>query len=162
MRYPFTQVLDKQNRYDFNYSWCIDSPLELTWNELMNYKKWLLWCDALEKIETIHSTGSIQKGNHLKSEWKGPLPYTLRFETVINEVSPYSSLAFNVTGDLLGSDSCRFLQINRSTQINFIWNVVPTKIWMRMSAPFARTIFIKNHNRIIEKAICGFSEAIEQ
>jgi hypothetical protein len=153
--------IDKKNYYSFNNCWHIDAPLEQSWNELINYKKWPAWCDALEKIEPLGQIDHLKIGNHIRSVWKGQLPYSIRFDAIIKDIAPYSFLSFNVTGDLRGEGICHFLRSNENTMINFVWNVFPTKLWMRMSAPFARPLFIVNHDLIIEQAVTGFVRMIE-
>lgn len=153
--------MDKKNYYSFNNYWNIDASLEQTWNEVLNYKKWPAWCDALDKIESLGKLDHLEKGNHIRSIWKGTLPYSVSFDTIIKDIAPYSFLSFNVTGDLCGEGICHFLKSNKNTKINFIWNVCPTKLWMRMSSPFARPLFVENHNLIIEQAVTSFVQMIE-
>ena len=52
---PFNDFLNKTNSYSFNNSWDIDAPLEHTWNELLNYKKWATWCDSLFYVASCHN-----------------------------------------------------------------------------------------------------------
>ncbi len=153
--------IDKTNYYSFNNCWNIDAPLEQSWDELLNYKKWPAWCDALEKIEPLGLFNCVKKGNHIRSVWKGALPYSICFDAIIKDVDPYSFLSFNVMGDLRGEGICHFLRSNENTIINFIWNVSPTKPWMRISSPFARPLFIENHDHIIEHSVTDFISMIE-
>ena len=157
--------LNRQNLYCFDSTWNVDAPLELIWNELINYKKWPAWCKSLEKIEQLDPFEHLQKGNNIRSTWKGALPYRIRFDAKIEDYIPYSFLSFNVTGDLHGEGLCRFLSSPDTrpikTRINFIWNVSPTKLWMKMSSPFARPLFLENHDHIIETSMAGFTQMME-
>ncbi len=162
MMSPFNDFFNKTNNYYFNNSWRVDAPVAHTWNALLNYKKWPGWCHGLEKIEPVNRFDHLRKGNHLRSVWKGSLPYSICFDAVIDDITPYSFLAFKVTGDLHGKGSCRIHPFDDNTMINFIWEVAPTKLWMKMSSPFARPIFIENHDQIIQQAISGFTQMIEQ
>ncbi len=157
----FNDYIDKKNYYSFNNCWDIGAPLEQSWNELLNYKKWPVWCDALESVEPVGQFDHLKIGNHIKSVWKGTLPYSFSFDAIIKDIDPYSFLSFNATGDLHGEGVCRFRESNNGTMINFVWNVFPTKLWMRMSSPFARSLFIENHNQVIEKAVLGFARMLE-
>lgn len=159
---PFNDYLNRKNHYTFNSSWNIDAPLELIWDELINYKKWPTWCGGLEKIEPRGQFDCLQKGNNIRSIWKGSLPYNICFDATIRDFDLYSFLSFNVTGDLYGEGICNFLPSQDNTTIKFIWNVSPTKLWMKMSSPFARPVFLENHNQIIEQSITGFTRMIEQ
>jgi len=153
--------IDKKNYYSFNNCWNIDAPLEQSWNELLKYKKWPAWCEAVEKIEPLGRIDHLKKGNRIRSVWKGTLPYSVSFDATLKDVDPYSHLSFNVTGDLNGEGICHFMQLNENTMINFIWNISPTKLWMKMSSPFARPLFIENHDLIMEQAVKGFTRMIE-
>jgi hypothetical protein len=157
----FNAYIDKTNFYSFNNCWNIDAPLEQSWNELIKYKKWPAWCDAIEKIEPLSRIDHLKKGDRIRSVWKGTLPYSISFDAILKDITPYSFLSFNVMGDLCGEGTCHFLQSNENTMINFIWNIPPTKLWMRMSSPFARHLFIGNHDLIMEQAVTGFARMIE-
>jgi len=157
----FNDFIDKKNYYSFNNCWTIDAPLEQSWNELFNYRKWPAWCDPLEKVEPLGQFDHLKKGNHIRLVWKGLLPYSVSFDAVIKDITPYSFLSFNVTGDLRGEGICHFLPSDENTKINFVWNVSPTKLWMRISSPFARSLFVENHDNIVKQAITGFVQMIE-
>ena len=83
----------KKNNYSFNNSWNIKAPLEQSWNELLNYKKWPAWCNSLEKIEPMGQFDHLKKGNNIRSVWKGMLPYSVSFDAIIEDIDPYSFLS---------------------------------------------------------------------
>jgi len=155
-----TDYINKTNVYSFNTTWTIDAPLEQSWDELLNYERWPEWCTPLEKIEALGQPDGVKKGHHIRSVWRGALPYTVCFNAVIKKVVPYSFLSFNVMGDLRGEGICHFLESDAHTSVNFVWNVSPTKLWMRVSSPFARPIFIGNHDHIIEHTVHGLMRMI--
>jgi len=157
---PFTAFIDKNSCYLFHNSWKINAPVELIWNELINFKKWPAWCEGLESIEPLGQFSSLQEGNQVKSMWKGILPYTITFNAEIKDFTLYSFLSFSVTGDLHGNGTCHFLSGNDFTNIHFTWNVSTTKLWMRMSSPLIRPLFIENHNRIMDQGLIGFKRMI--
>jgi len=159
---PFADFLNKKNRYQFSSAFKIEAPLELIWDELLNYKKWPAWCDGLQRIEPLDSFDHLQKGNNIRSVWKGSLPYTLAVNARVKDFLRYSFLSFAVTGDLCGEGICNFLPAQGNTTIRFVWNVSPTKLWMKMTSPFARPVFIENHDVIMKQAITGFARMIEQ
>jgi hypothetical protein len=154
--------LNKKNLYQFNSSFNIDAPLELIWDELINYKKWPVWCEGLQRIDVLDPFDHLKKGNNIRSVWKGALPYTIAVNATVKDFLQYSFLSFIVKGDLYGEGVCHFLPNHDNTTINFIWNVSPTKLWMKMSSPFARPVFIENHDQIMEQAISGFTRMVQQ
>ncbi|THB78660.1 MAG: hypothetical protein D3926_12630 [Desulfobacteraceae bacterium] len=161
-------LFSKTNHYHFNNWWQFHAPVQQVWNELMDYRKWPSWCGSLEKVEPlIHRDRScnrpdLKQGNLIRTAWKGNLPYTLTFDSTIRDFDPYSFLAFDVTGDLEGSGICNFYRLQNRTRINFIWDVAPTKLWIKMSSPFARPVFIENHNMIMAELAQGFEQLIRQ
>ena len=160
MRSPFDDFLNKKNQYCFNTSWNIEAPLEMIWNELINYKKWPVWCDGLKKIEQLDQFEHLEIGNNIRSIWKGSLPYTITFDAMLEEVTPYAFLSFKVSGDLHGQGLCHFKSFSGRTTIHMNWNVSPTKLWMRMSSLVARSVFMENHNILMEQAITGFTQML--
>lgn len=162
MFFPFDDFLNKKNHYRFNSSFNIDAPLDLIWDELINFKKWPEWCHGLQCIEPLDRFDHLQKGNHIRSVWKGGLPYTIAVDAIVTGFIQYSFLSFAVAGDLYGEGICRFSPGQDKTTINFIWNVSPTRLWMKMSSPFARPVFIENHDHIMEHAVTGFTRMIDQ
>lgn len=158
----FHTFFNKTNHYSFHNSWLVDAPLKQTWNALIRYEKWPVWCDALKKIEALNRFDQIRKGNRIRSAWKGTLSYDICFDAIIRQVTPYSFVSFDVAGDLDGKGFCHFSPAGDATTIDFTWNVSPTKLWMKMSSPLARPVFIENHNQIIEQSISGFTRMIEK
>ena len=156
----FYDFLNKKNRYHFNNSWNINAPVELIWNELINYKQWPLECDGLGKIEQLDDADHLKIGNTIRSTWKGPLPYSIKFDSVITDLTECSVISFTVTGDLQGEGICSFLPSQQNTTINFNWDVSPTQLWIKMSSPFARTLFIENHDYIMEQIISRFTHMV--
>ena len=53
-----------------------------------------------------------------------------------------------------------FKSFSGRTTIQMSWNVSPTKLWMRMSSLVARSVFMENHNILMEQAITGFTQMI--
>ena len=159
MRYC-EKILNRKNQYTFNNYWKVDAPLALVWKELMDYQKWPAWCVGLERVEKLDSFEHLQKGNTIRSSWRGSLPYTITIDAFITDFLHPSSLSFTVTGDLSGEGVCCFLCERENSVIHFTWNVSPTKPWMKLGAFFARPVFIENHNHILEQAITGFTRMV--
>jgi hypothetical protein len=162
MMHLFDDFIHKKNQYCFNNLWRVNAPLDLIWNEVVNYERWPVWCEGLEKIEPIGLFGCLGKGNNIRSIWKGSLPYTITFDAMLEDFTPYSFLSFKVTGDLHGQGFCQFKSFPGRTTIHLVWNVSPTKLWMRMSSLVAKSIFMENHNIIMEQAITDFTQMISK
>lgn len=158
----FKDYINHKNHYRFNNCWHIDAPLEKSWNALVNFQEWPVWCESLIYIELLSKSEHLSSGNQIRSVWKGKFPYTIRFDAGIKNMELYSFLSLSVTGDLAGEGKCYLFASEEKTTINFIWDITPTKLWMKMSAPFARAFFIENHNHIINQTATGFARMLER
>jgi len=56
----------------------------------------------LESVEKLDVFENLQKGNTIRSSWRGSLPYTITIDALITDFIHPSSLSFSVTGDLSG------------------------------------------------------------
>ncbi len=158
----FNDFIDRQNAYSFNNYWDVHAPLEQSWQTLFNYEQWTAWCDPLEKVEPLGRFGRLGKGNQIRSVWKGALPYRVSFDARITDLAPYSYLSFDVTGDLCGNGVCFFMGTGPHTRIRFTWNVSPTRFWMRLGSPFAKSLFSANHDLVMEQAVTGLVRMVEE
>jgi hypothetical protein len=93
---------------------------------------------------------------------RGHLPYSLKFEMVVNDFIACSFVSFTVTGDLNGEGFCQVVPSESGSVVHFTWNVSPARLWMRMGASFARAVFIKNHDQIVDQSINGFKRWIAE
>ncbi|MCG8683340.1 MAG: SRPBCC family protein [Desulfobacterales bacterium] len=156
---PMLSLLDtyfrEKNRYGFEHSWTIHASPDRVWNELSRFQDWPGWWEGLETIQYLESPPGLGRGTRIRSTWKGSLPYRLTFDTHIRNFVPANSLSFWVGGDLAGFGRCRFLADDQGTRVNFSWQVSPTKLWFKMSAPFARPLFKENHDQIMAQAEKG-------
>jgi hypothetical protein len=147
--------LDKKNTYGFTHAWEVPAPAETIWKTLTDYQAWPGWWEGLSTIESLTPQSPLGKGSRIRSTWKGTLPYSICFDAEITSFYPYFYLEFQVTGDLVGNGCCKFSSCTRGTRIQLTWQVVPTIFWIRMSAPFARSIFQENHDQIMHQAEQG-------
>ncbi len=46
--------------------------------------------------------------------------------------------------------------------IHLIWNVSPTKLWMKMGSLVAKPVLVENHNHVLGQAITGFTHMISK
>ncbi|MCG8618583.1 MAG: SRPBCC family protein [Desulfobacterales bacterium] len=144
----FNAWLTAQNYYGFQHSVGLEARPGDVWDVLTDFRAWPGWWNGLQEIQRLDA-GTLARGSRIRSAWQGRLPYSLTFDAVIRDISPGKSLSFFVTGDLSGAGDCRLLEVEEGTQLEFSWQVAPTRLWFRMSAPIARSVFKENHDRMM-------------
>lgn len=156
------RLIRKMNQYRFDHSWHFNAAPEFIWNELMNISQWPRWCPTIETIQPLGRSRQLRIGNQIRTTWKGSLPYSITFDCVVTAFTTYDFISFTVHGDLAGNGICHFTGSKENTAVQFIWDVAPTRLWIRMSAPFARPVFIGNHNYIMDEMARGFARRIDR
>ncbi len=153
----FNAYMTAKNQYEFDYAGEINACPARVWQTLVDFQGWPAWWEGLERIEPLGPVDSLARGSRIRSSWRGVLPYSLTFDAVVREIVPEKSLEFFVTGDLSGFGSCRLTPVNGNTYLGFSWQVAPTKLWFKMSAPIAHSVFRENHDHIMRQAARGLA-----
>ena len=149
------------NFYKLNTSFSFDEPVEIIWNEIIDFENWPSWWVGLDRIENLNKSESVE-GNTYKSVINGYIPYSLSFYSFIKKVVPMSMISTKVNGDLEGDGVCSFSVKENTTYLNFKWNVRPTKLWMKILSPIAKIYFIKNHDKILKNGLKGLLESLKK
>lgn len=158
----FSSYFAEKNTYCFDHAWEINADPDRVWDELAGFEQWPGWWEGLERIENREPGKPLGRGSRIRSTWKGALPYCLTFDAVIKDYTPGVFLSFAVNGDLTGTGECRFRACKGRTCIRFLWRVMPNKLWIRMSAPFARSMFRENHDQILARAVQGIDRIFQK
>lgn len=153
----FTQI----NQYRFDRAWGIDAPVEKVWAVVTDFARWPEWWQDLESIVPLTPQLPLGKDSRIRSAWQGPLPYRLTFDAEITRFRPYFYIGFRVSGDLEGFGNVWFSSSENTTHTRFLWQVSPTPVWIRMSAPFAHFIFKENHDRVMDRAFRGMEKLLD-
>ena len=148
----FNAYFTAKNKYEFDHAGELNACPARVWQTLVDFRGWSDWWDGLEHIELLNPAASLDRGSRIRSSWRGGLPYSLTFDAVVREVVPEKGLRFFVTGDLSGHGNCCLTPVNGKTYLRFSWHVAPTKLWFKMTAPIAHSVFRENHDHIIHQA----------
>ncbi|WP_022663892.1 SRPBCC family protein [Desulfospira joergensenii] len=158
----FNSYFMEKNRYCFDHVWEINADPDRVWDELVAFELWPGWWEGLETIEDKDSGRPLGRGSRIRSTWKGALPYSLTFDASIQNFIPGARLSFFVSGDLTGYGDCRFRPCKEGTRIRFSWNVAPNKLWIKLSAPFAHSMFRENHDQVLAQAVKGIDKIFKR
>jgi uncharacterized membrane protein len=154
-------MFENSNDYNLDTIFSIDEPIENIWDEVINFENWPSWWIGLERVENLHRSESVE-GNMYKSIFKGYIPYSLSFYAFVDKVVPMSMISTKINGDLEGEGMCRFSEKENRTELSFQWHVKPTKLWMKIMSPLARSYFVKNHDRIMDKGFKGLIKSLKK
>ncbi|HCY84435.1 MAG TPA: hypothetical protein DHV36_04800 [Desulfobacteraceae bacterium] len=155
----FNAWIAAQNSYGFRHSGSLGAPPRDVWAVMTDFMSWPTWWQGLREIRRLDE-GALARGSCIRSSWQGNLPYSLTFDAVIRDIRPEQSLSFFVTGDLSGGGRCRLLPVPEGTWLEFTWQVAPTRLWFRMSAPIVRSVFKENHDRIMASGGRGLASEL--
>ncbi len=149
------------NSYKLNTRFSFDEPVEIIWNEIIDFENWPSWWTGIERIDNLHHSESVG-GNTYKSIVRGYIPYSLVFYSFIDKIVPMTLISTKINGDLEGGGVCRFSEKGTGTELWLEWNVSPTKLWMKILSPVARSYFVKNHDKILNKGFEGLIKNLEK
>ena len=135
----------ENTRFHFSTVWEIDSPLEPVWNAIYHFEDWPTWWKGVEQTHILNPGDRNRIGFRTSQTWKGVLPYSLNFETEVEQIEPMSLIKLASSGDLAGTGLLRFESRGNRTLFQVDWDVSPTKLWMRALAPLLRPVFAWNH-----------------
>ncbi len=92
--------------------------------------------------------------------WKGSFFYSLSLDITVRKVSPMSFISGTINGDLTGTGQCELSSADGMTDARFEMNVIPEKRWMALLSPALKSVFLKNHKRIMAEGLLGFQATL--
>ena len=139
------------SRYQFVTRWVIPAPQERVWAELISPEQWPSWWRGVERVEVLRpGADPLGVGTVRRYTWRSRLPYRLTFVMETTRIEPHTLIEGQATGELEGCGLWRLEQINGATHVQYDWQVVANKRWMRWLAPLARRLFEWNHDAVME------------
>lgn len=136
--------------YTFVTQWTIPAPIEQVWRELIAPETWPAWWPGVERVETLRAGGPDGVGAVRRYTWRSRLPYRLTFTLETTRVDPYHFIEGRATGELEGYGCWQLRSADGATEVQYDWQVVTTKRWMKVAAPIARPLFSWNHDVVME------------
>ena len=74
--------------YRFLTSWLLEAPREEVWDAVWDAPAWPQWWSGAAQAEELDPGAPCGVGRRGRYEWRGRIPYRLRFEAVVTEVEP--------------------------------------------------------------------------
>ncbi len=136
-------------RYRMLTEWHVSAPLPSVWDVLLDVRAWPGWWRGFRSVEVVGPGDRRGVGMRVVQRWRSHLPYTLRLELEIVEVTPHGGLEGRIGGDMTGSASWSFGPEDGGTVVRFVMDVRPARWWMNLPVPFAGRIFAANYDAVM-------------
>ena len=134
------------NEYHFIAHWLVESSVQEVTHILSNAPDLARWWPSvyLDVQELAPGDGS-GVGKEIGLYTKGWLPYTLRWQFRVTEVSP-SGFALEATGDFVGRGEWTFRQEGSMVIITYDWRIRADKPLLRTLSAVLKPLFSANHH----------------
>ncbi|MGR8940278.1 MAG: SRPBCC family protein [Gammaproteobacteria bacterium] len=145
------------HEFSLTTRWMIPAPVEKVWHCLASIENWPSWWRYVERVEEIRA-GDLTGINAIsRYVWRTSLPYRLTIDMHFTRVVNHRSVEVVVTGDLVGRGRCslHYRADEGMTELNFIWNVIPEKFWMKLLSAVAYPLLEWNHARVMKSGERG-------
>ncbi|MEO7617572.1 MAG: SRPBCC family protein [Candidatus Saccharibacteria bacterium] len=146
--------------FEFVSIWHFDAAVQDVWDTLVDPATWPEWWDGLEASSVDrHPLGSVGSTSELL--WRSPLGYKLKLILTLTEAIEPRHTSFTSDGDLVGSGRCD-LSGNETTTVSIIWQVAPTKPWMKALGTLLTPVFKANHTSLMKAGERGLRQHLEK
>ncbi|MFD2330271.1 hypothetical protein ACFSR7_13560 [Cohnella sp. GCM10020058] len=140
--------------YRFEHVWRVDLEKERLWSFIADFRYDDWWPNVrIERVATGASGDGV--GNDYDSEFRSGLLYTLNLRVSVVESRPPTAIALRVTGDLEGRVVVRLHGAGCATEVHVLMELAARRRWMSALSPLLRSVFVRNHRRMIEAGIKG-------
>jgi len=137
--------------------WHIKAPLEVVYAAIHNSPRWPDWWPGVQKVEEVAGGDANGINSVLRYVWQGRLPYRMVFEVRVTRIEKRVAIEGSVQGDLEGIGRWHFIDEGAISVVRYEWHVRSTRWWMNLIAPFARSIFIRNHGFLMRQGAEGLA-----
>ena len=141
--------------------WRIEAPLEAVYAAIHNSPRWPDWWPGMQKVEEVAAGDAHGINSILRYFWQGRLPYRMVFEVRATRIEKQVAIEGSVRGDLEGVGRWHFIDEGAVSIVRYEWHVRSTRWWMNLIAPFARSMFIRNHGILMRQGAEGLARLLD-
>lgn len=146
--------------YHLLTTWRVEAPLERVYQAIHDSLSWPDWWHGVQRVEQVATGDADGIDSVWRYFWRGRLPYQVVFDACITRVETLVALEGSTRGDLEGVGRWDFSRQGAVSTIRCEWHVRSTRWWMNLIAPVARSIFIRNHARVMEQGGRGLASLL--
>lgn len=152
------------NHYRFETRWRVSAPREEVFAVLTNSKNLTRWWPSVyrrvDQISPPRGNDGVGKRIHVRTQ--GWLPYRLSWGLNVVEYVPPSRLAFEASGDFVGTGVWTFQEDGASTVVDYVWDVRADKTLLRYLSPLLKPVFSLNHRWAMERGLESLEIELER
>jgi len=140
--------------------WHIEAPLEEVYAAIHDSLRWPEWWPGAQKVEQTAAGDADGINSVRRYSWQGQLPYRVVFEVRTTRIEELVAIEGTARGDLEGVGRWHFSRQGVVSLVRYEWHVRSTRWWMNLSAPVARSMFIRNHVLVMEQGGEGLARLL--
>lgn len=141
--------------------WRIAASQQRVFDAICDSLHWPDWWPGADGVVEVKAGDSTGIGSVRRYVWKGHLPYRLAFDAKTTRVAAPDLLEADVSGDLAGTGRWSFSHADGVTSVHYEWHVRTTRLWMSLSAPLVRRIFVMNHHALMKRGAQGLAQHLD-
>jgi hypothetical protein len=129
--------------------WHIKAPLEDVYAAIRDLLHWPDWWPGVREVALLKPGDGNGINSVWHASWQGQLPYRIQFDVRATRIEELVAIEGTAHGDLEGGGEWRFSRWGPVSVVRCEWHVRSNRWWMNLLAPLARSMFIRNHGRIM-------------
>jgi hypothetical protein len=149
--------------FRFVTKWFFQAPIGEVWEQITDVEaypeKWPIW----KRTVFCDSKSELQLGSVVDCVARGIVPYTVRFTFAITAFQPPTLMAFESSGDLVGTGRWVLEPQDSGTVVTSTWNagspIALINVVSKM--PFGKGILAKHHDYVMGQGYRGFRARLE-
>jgi uncharacterized protein YndB with AHSA1/START domain len=138
---------------DHRFAFAADPPT--VWRAMASVDQYRSWWPWLRRFE---ATG-LGPGERWRCEVRPPLPYTVRFVVVIEEVEAPHRVRSSVEGDIVGTADVALVEQGAGTELRLRSTLEPANALLRSLGTLARPLAQYGHDWVITTGARQFERA---
>lgn len=143
--------------YHLLTTWRVEAPLAEVYQAIHDSLCWPDWWHGVQRVDRVAAGDKDGIDSVWRYFWRGRLPYQLVFDVCVTRVEAMVAIEGTTRGDLEGVGRWDFASKGAVSTVRCEWHVRSTRWWMNLIAPVARSIFIRNHARVMEQGGHGLA-----
>jgi hypothetical protein len=119
--------------------------------------EWPRWWPGCRSVRELAAGNERRVGARFSCEWRGRVPYPVRFEFAVDEVEEPLRMRGSSSGALRGAGVWRLFEEDGLTAVTLEWEVSLARVWMRA---IPRSTLRANHDWVMERGREGLLDRL--
>ena len=136
----------------------VPAPPQVVWSRLAATDEYQSWWPWLREFEAV----GLETGDEWRCRVRPPLPYTVRFTIVLDEVEAPSTVAAHIDGDIVGTARVTLSERDGGCEIRLTSTLSPRGRAVRIMADLARPLARRGHDWVLDTGARQFADAVHE